>query len=213
MDKIYHRLEIIGITYNQIDKGVYALILQEVNGKRRIPIAIGTAEAQSIECRLQEIITPRPLTHDLMANIMRAFGIELDAVIIKQLPGGIFAADLILTDGNRKIELDSRSSDAIAIALRMNVPILTSEELLSQVSFVKDRPLSATGANQDKPSVTPEMLAGADDLMQYEADFKIMATDKLEVLLSQVIEQEQYEVAALIKKELDSRMDKNSAGQ
>lgn len=140
MDKIYLRLEIIGITYNQIEKGVYALILQEVNGKRRLPIAIGTAEAQSIECKLQDIITPRPLTHDLMANIFRAFGLSLDAVVIKQLPGGIFAADLIITDGERKLEIDSRSSDAIALALRMNVPILTTNDLLNQAGFIRERP-------------------------------------------------------------------------
>lgn len=198
MDKVYLRLEIIGITYNQIEKGVYALILQEVNGKRRLPIAIGTAEAQSIECKLQEIITPRPLTHDLMANIFRAFGLSLDAVVIKQLPGGIFAADLIITDGERKLEIDSRSSDAIALALRMNVPILTTNDLLNQVGFIRERSGSSRADGQDTANEKDAHVSAAFQLSG-------LTDAQLHDLLEQAAADEEYELAAKIKKELDSR--------
>lgn len=204
MDKIYIRLEIIGITYNQIEKGVYALILQEVNGKRRLPIAIGTAEAQSIECKLQEIITPRPLTHDLMANVFRAFGIGLTSVVIKQLPGGIFAADLIMTDGERRIEIDSRSSDAIALALRMNVPILTTNELLDSVGFVRERGNKYEDSSAATDGVRRFSLPG---LMSSPEDSQLSSVpvDQLESMLAQASADEEYELAAQIKKELDKR--------
>lgn len=204
MDKIYIRLEIIGITYNQIEKGVYALILQEVNGKRRLPIAIGTAEAQSIECKLQEIITPRPLTHDLMANVFRAFGIGLTSVVIKQLPGGIFAADLIMTDGERRIEIDSRSSDAIALALRMNVPILTTNELLDSVGFVRERGNKYEDSSAATDGVrcfsSPGLMSSSED-----SQLSSVPVDQLESMLAQASADEEYELAAQIKKELDKR--------
>lgn len=204
MDKIYIRLEIIGITYNQIEKGVYALILQEVNGKRRLPIAIGTAEAQSIECKLQEIITPRPLTHDLMANVFRAFGIDLTSVVIKQLPGGIFAADLIMTDGERRIEIDSRSSDAIALALRMNVPILTTNELLDSVGFVRERGNkyedSSASADGVRRFSSPGLMSSPED-----SQLSSVPVGQLESMLAQASADEEYELAAQIKKELDKR--------
>lgn len=204
MDNIYIRLEIIGITYNQIEKGVYALILQEVNGKRRLPIAIGTAEAQSIECKLQEIITPRPLTHDLMANVFRAFGIGLTSVVIKQLPGGIFAADLIMTDGERRIEIDSRSSDAIALALRMNVPILTTNELLDSVGFVRERGNKYEDSSAATDGVrrfsSPGLMSSSED-----SQLSSVPVDQLESMLAQASADEEYELAAQIKKELDKR--------
>ena len=97
MDKC--RLELIGITYNQIESGVYAVILQEADGTRRIPIIIGYPEAQSIECKLQEVVTPRPLTHDLMANMLNEFGVTLLEVNINKLPNGVFAAELLMSGG------------------------------------------------------------------------------------------------------------------
>ena len=99
MDKI--RLELIGITYNQIESGVYAVILQQAGGTRRIPIIIGYSEAQAIECKLQEVRTPRPLTHDLMASILSEFGITLREIVIYRLDSGVFAAELVLSDGSR----------------------------------------------------------------------------------------------------------------
>ena len=131
-------IQLIGITYNQIENGVYAVILQEVNGTRRVPIIIGFPEAQSIECKLQEIATPRPLTHDLMVNLMSTFGISLREVEIYRLPSGVFAAELVLyANGERRI-VDSRSSDAIALAIRVGAPIYTSVQVLDEVGFEPD---------------------------------------------------------------------------
>ena len=98
MEKRY-RLELVGITYNQIESGVYALILQQVGATRRIPIIIGFPEAQAIECKLQEVATPRPLTHDTMVATLASFGISLIEVNIYKLPNGVFAADLVFSDG------------------------------------------------------------------------------------------------------------------
>ena len=106
MDKI--RLELIGITYNQIESGVYAVILQQAGGTRRIPIIIGYSEAQAIECKLQEVRTPRPLTHDLMASILSEFGITLREIVIYRLDSGVFAAELVLRAGSRPHIVDSR---------------------------------------------------------------------------------------------------------
>ena len=136
MDKI--RLKLIGITYNQIESGVYAVILQQAGGTRRIPIIIGYSEAQAIECKLQEVRTPRPLTHDLMASILSEFGITLREIVIYRLDSGVFAAELVLSDGSRTHIVDSRSSDAIALAIRVGAPIYTTPKVLSEAGFEPD---------------------------------------------------------------------------
>ena len=130
-----YRLELIGITYNQIESGVYALILQQAGASRRIPIIIGFPEAQAIECKLQEIKTPRPLTHDTMMASLQAFGLTLKEVEIKKLPNGVFAADLHITNGIDEKIIDARSSDAVALAIRVGAPIYTSEEVLLESGF------------------------------------------------------------------------------
>ena len=124
MSKI--RLELLGITYNQIESGVYAVVLQEMGGTRRIPIIIGFPEAQAIECKLQEIVVPRPLTHDLAINMLREYGISVLEANIYKLPNGVFAAELVLSDGKEVKVVDSRSSDAIALAIRVGAPIYTT---------------------------------------------------------------------------------------
>lgn len=134
MEKRY-RLELVGITYNQIESGVYALILQQVGTSRRIPIIIGFPEAQAIECKLQEVATPRPLTHDTMVNALAAFGITLVEVEIRKLPTGVFAANLIFSNGVEEMVIDSRSSDAVALAIRTGAPIYTNESVLREAGF------------------------------------------------------------------------------
>lgn len=129
------KLELVGITYNQIESGVYAVILQQAGGTLRIPIIIGFPEAQAIECKLQEVVTPRPLTHDLTVNIMSSFGVALREVNIYKMPNGVFAAELMLEDGERRRTVDSRSSDAIALAIRVGAPIYTTPEVLEEAGF------------------------------------------------------------------------------
>ncbi len=100
MDKELVRLKIIGITYNQIENGMYAMVLEEEESGIRLPIIIGYNEAQSIECQMQKITTPRPLTHEFTSRIIEAFGVGIDSVIINQLPNGIFAADVVFRHGD-----------------------------------------------------------------------------------------------------------------
>lgn len=203
MENDYKRMLVVGITYNKIERGVYALILQELGGTRRLPIVIGMAEAQSIECKLQEIITPRPLTHDLMVNIMRAFGLQLKYMIIKQIDGGIFAADLHLTDGERDVVIDSRSSDGISIAIRMGVPIYVSEKLLSETGISRLHNSSA-GANDLKLNEHKMKISSDSDSLSSDKIEK-METAELEGLLESYVEKEEYEKAARLRDIINNR--------
>lgn len=187
-------LELVGITYNQIESGVYAVILKQKEGTRRIPIIIGSSEAQSIECKLQGVVTPRPLTHDLMVNVMRAYGLALNEIVLRRLPSGVFAADLRLTDGTRELTIDSRSSDAIALAVRMGASIYTSQEVLEEAGFEPE-------ANPSRPA---EPLKGA----KKENDISRMSVAELKKAMAKAVEVENYEEASRIKKEIESRENK-----
>lgn len=188
-------LTLVGITYNQIESGVYALILQETGGQRRLPIVIGASEAQSIECKLQEIIPPRPLTHDLAVNIMRAYGLELKAIEIKRIEGGIFAADMYLTDGERELIIDSRSSDAIALAIRMGAPIYTTEQVLAAVGIER--------RNNRRVS------KGRAETSAKEKGIEALPLNRLEQMLADAVDKERYEDAARLKVEIDKRRNKS----
>lgn len=179
------KLNVVGITYSQIERGVYAIILQQENTNRRLPIVIGTSEAQSIECKLQNIKTPRPLTHDLMISCLRNYGVEITEIYIRRLPNGVFTADLILSSDEKTIIMDSRSSDAIALALRSDAPIYTSQEVMDEAGFdVKD-----TNKKQEKAPVS----------------YSEMSIDELNKMLQIAVENEQYEEASRIKKEIDNK--------
>lgn len=179
------KLNVVGITYSQIERGVYAIILQQENTNRRLPIVIGTSEAQSIECKLQNIKTPRPLTHDLMISCLRNYGVEITEIYIRRLPNGVFTADLKLSSDEKTIIMDSRSSDAIALALRSDAPIYTSQEVMDEAGFdVKD-----TNKKQEKAPVS----------------YSDMSIDELNKMLQIAVENEQYEEASRIKKEIDNK--------
>ncbi|MDE5882290.1 MAG: bifunctional nuclease family protein [Muribaculaceae bacterium] len=201
MEKKY-RLELIGITYNQIESGVYALILQQVGTTRRIPIIIGFLEAQAIECKLQEVATPRPLTHDTMAASLEAFGISLIRVEIRKLPNGVFAADLVLSDGKNERIIDSRSSDAVALAIRVGAPIYTSEQVLLEAGF------DAKGTSTaDAPTQEESREAG-----ESKDSIASMTTSQLSEAMLLAAENEDYEEAAKIKAELERRKNNNEEG-
>ena len=122
------KLRVLGITYSQIQSGAYALVLAEENGSRRIPIIIGTAEAQSIAIQLEHLTPPRPLTHDLFVAFAEAFDIHLKEVFIYKFEEGVFSAELIVEDKEGEVKkIDSRTSDAIAFELRCNAQITTTE--------------------------------------------------------------------------------------
>ena len=199
-----HRLELVGITYNQIESGVYAVILREAVGNRRIPIIIGYPEAQAIECKLQEVVTPRPLTHDMMVNFMTAFGVTLKEIEIKKLPNGIFAANLLFSDGENTRIVDARSSDGIALAIRVGAPIYTSDEVMQEAGFLpeetrpKTRPARSSGRPVEKAARTPKN------------DFEAMTIEKLDEEMQKAAENEDYEKAAKIKAEIDRRRDEGA---
>ncbi|MDE5921716.1 MAG: bifunctional nuclease family protein, partial [Paramuribaculum sp.] len=124
------RLKVLGLSYSQIQTGAYALILAEADGPGRILVVIGPAEAQSIAIRMESITPPRPMTHDLFVSFAHAFGVKLREVFIYRFEDGIFSSELTFTDGDRTVTVDSRTSDAIAIALRTDTPIYASEQVM-----------------------------------------------------------------------------------
>lgn len=188
-----YELKVVGITYNQIETGVYALVLQAEDTNRRIPIIIGQPEAQAIEARLQGISVPRPLTHDMMISTLRAFGIELVEVEIHRLPTGVFAADLLFSDGSRERRVDSRSSDAVALAIRAGAPVFTSQEVLDEAGFdiEGDEGRRPKGPRRgEQKTVTP---------------IEDVSEDELRRMMQRAIDNEDYETAAEIKRELERR--------
>lgn len=192
-----YRLELVGITYNQIESGVYAVILRQVGGNRRIPIIIGYPEAQAIECKLQEVVTPRPLTHDMMMNFMEEFGIRLKEIEIHRLPSGVFAADMIFTDGTNVHTVDSRSSDAIALAIRADAPIYTSAEVLEEAGFDPDEQ-----GNHSESHSSNENAPSSEQSQGIAPSQKTI--EELKALMQQAAENENYEEAARLKAEINT---------
>lgn len=192
-----YRLELVGITYNQIESGVYAVILRQAGGNRRIPIIIGYPEAQAIECKLQEVVTPRPLTHDMMMNFMEEFGIRLKEIEIHRLPSGVFAADMIFTDGTNVRTVDSRSSDAIALAIRADAPIYTSAEVLEEAGFDPDE------QENRKENSTAQQDNSTRNQKQSNTLTSQKTIGELRTLMQQAAENEDYEEAARLKAEID----------
>lgn len=196
------KLRVQGITNSQIQSGAYALILAEEDGPRRIPIIVGTPEAQSIAIALEGLKPPRPLTHDLFSTFAQAFGVQLKEVFIYRFEEGIFYSELLFDDGVRNIKIDSRTSDAIAIALRVKCDIYTTEEIVREAGIVLDE-------------VTDEEKGSSEDLVNVDMDEEIdkllvdMNESGLETQLKQAIEQEDYELAKLIKDELYRRKSEN----
>ena len=132
------QLKVLGISYSQIQTGAYALILAQIDGPYRIPVVIGATEAQSIAIRMENIIPPRPMTHDLFVSFAHAFGVKLKEVFIYKFEDGIFSSELTFSDGERQIVLDSRTSDAIGIAMRSKAPIYTTREIIDETGFIME---------------------------------------------------------------------------
>ena len=200
-----YRLDLIGVTFNQIESGVYALILQQRGTTRRIPIIIGYPEAQAIECKLQEITTHRPLTHDTMVTALKAFGIELKEIVIKRMPHGVFTADMIFTDGKETKIIDGRSSDAIALAIRVNAPIYTTLDVLREAGFDAESRKMPHSRQAIRGVKTPFV-----NETSKKSDFAGMTVSQLSDAMMRAAANEDYEEAAKIKAELDSRNTQNS---
>lgn len=204
MEKELARLKVVGITYNQIENGMYAMVLEEAEGNRRLPIIIGYNEAQSIECLLQKIKTPRPLTHEFTSDILGSFGIRIESVVIKQLENGIFTADVTFRRDDEVHVIDARSSDAIALAMRSDAPIFTSKKLLDKCGIERDsfasRHLHAS-SRQSIPLRTAIERVKNPTGSAYVND----SMESLKHQMEKAVKQEDYEKAEDIKKEIDRR--------
>lgn len=190
------KLEIVGLSYSQTQTGAYALVLGETKGKRRLPIIIGGFEAQAIAIELEKMTPSRPLTHDLFKSFAEGFNIDVKEVIIYNLVEGIFFAKLITTNGDKEVEIDARTSDAIALAVRFNCPINTYEFILSQAGILLD----------DDAISAAENPAEKEDLVEVEeSDFLKKSTEELKQLLEAALSDEDYEKASRIRDELNNR--------
>lgn len=198
MEKI--PLQVYGLSYSQKQSTVYALILGQPDGPVRIPVVIGAAEAQAIALRLERVTPPRPITHDLFASMAQAFGILLKEVFIYKFEDGVFYCEMTLTDGEREVKIDSRTSDAVAVAMRTGSPIFTTREVLEETGFVLDESedSSAGEAGQLKASGTPRAV-------NTEPKLENLTAEELQKRLDQCIEAEDYEMAQKIKNILDSK--------
>lgn len=203
------RLKVMGISYSQLQSGAYALLLSEENGPHKIPIVIGSSEAQSIAIKMEGIIPPRPLTHDLFVSFAHAFGVKLAEVFIYKFEDGIFYSELTFSDGSRSVQLDARTSDAIAIAMRTHTPIFTTPEVVSETGFILDENEVDDNSSDQKDIDEDAEIPGVD----YFAEPKLenYAIEELERTLMQLTEDENYEEAARVneilqrkKKERDS---------
>lgn len=192
------KLDIVGLSYSQTQSGAYALVLGEVSGRRRLPIIIGSFEAQAIAIEIEKMTPSRPLTHDLFKSFAQAYQIEVQEVIIYNLVDGIFYAKLICGDGKRSVEIDARTSDAIAVAVRFDCPIFTYEFILSTAGIVIE---GNDFVYLENINETPEEKSVSTSVSGYAS----ISTEELKTKLQEALAEESYEKAAKIRDELNKR--------
>jgi bifunctional DNase/RNase len=194
-------LKIKGISYSQTQNGAYALILNEIEGERKLPIVIGAFEAQSIAIALEkDIKPPRPLTHDLFKSLALRFDIQLKKVIIHKLVDGVFYASIVFQNEDQEEVLDSRTSDAIALALRFNASIFTYESILEQAGIILDV------KDTDSKRITgPKKIEQLPQDTKAHPTLSKLSLDKLKEALEQAVQMEDYEYAAAIRDEISKR--------
>ena len=185
-------LEIVALSHSITQTHSYAVVLGEVNGLRRLPIVIGGFEAQAIAVALERMQPSRPLTHDLMKNFMMAFNVELHEIIINDLQEGIFYSKLVCSTDHDTVEIDSRTSDAVALAVRFGCPIYTYDNILDSAGILMEED------DKKKKVVVSHSDTNSGDLKQ-------LSVAELENLLNEVLEQEDYIKAASIRDEIKSR--------
>lgn len=205
------KLEILGLSSSQSQTGSFALVLGETEGNRRLPIIIGMFEAQAIAIEIEKIIPNRPMTHDLFRAFGNTFHFHVEEIVISDLKEGVFFAKIVVSDGLKKHEIDARPSDAIAIGLRFDSPIYTYENILAEAGIVltdqeEEEERERTEKKEPKAKVKKEKekepsaggKKGGEDLKNY-------SVDKLNDLLKEAIENEDYERAAKLRDELGKR--------
>lgn len=190
------KLDIVGLSYSQTQSGAYALVLGEVSGRRRLPIIIGAFEAQAIAIEIEKMTPSRPLTHDLFKSFADAYQISVNEIIIYNLVEGIFYAKLICNDGKKNIEIDARTSDAIAIAVRFSCPVYTYEFILASAGIVIEGNDFVIIDNIDTVNEAQPTLTN-----NYSAN----TIDELQQKLQEALSEEAYEKAAIIRDEISRR--------
>lgn len=189
------KLSVLGFSFNQNHTGTYGLVLAEEKGQRRLVVMIGTAEAQAIAFKLQKTMPPRPLTHDLMHAIFITFDISLIEVMIYAYKDGIFYSRIVLRQNEKVVELESRTSDAINIALRTNSPIYATEYIMEELSvvFEDNNQIQTEGDTQDGTDLT--------------GNYGQLDSDEIKSLLEKAVNDENYELASILRDELKKRHD------
>lgn len=210
------RLKIIALSYSQTQSGAYALILSEENGNRKLPIVIGAYEAQAIAIALEdEIKPPRPLTHDLFKDFVDNFDVKISEVLIHKLDEGVFYSSIVCEKDGFRYIMDARTSDAVAISVRVNCPIYTYETILDKAGIILDddehesltseseEPTEAVEKQEEiKETVSPSPAGGA------HTDYSSMSQSDLEKVLGEAVNNEDYETAAKVRDELNRRSQK-----
>tara|TARA_Y100001935_G_scaffold218517_1_gene191317 strand:- start:145 stop:762 length:618 start_codon:yes stop_codon:yes gene_type:complete len=196
-------LKIQGISYSDNTSGAFALILQETNGSRKLPIVIGGFEAQAIAIGLEKKIkTSRPLTHELFKSFADKFGIKLNHIIISKLKDGVFFSNIVLENNGDLIRIDSRTSDAIALSIRFNAPIFVKKDILDKAGFDDDEKYSEeinfTDDNFFKDENSKKSFIKSKDI-------KKISTNNIKKMLENSLQNEDYEMAAKLRDELNSR--------
>lgn len=189
------KLSILGISFSQVQAGAYALIFAEEDGIRRLPVVIGTPEAQSIAIVMEGIVPPRPLSHDLMYNIFKVTDIKLQEVFIHKFEDGAFYAELLLKQNEKEYRIDSRTSDAVALAIRAGSDIYTTEEIMQKMSVVFDE-REVTLDEQGGSSVEKEPTSG---------NIEDLDIDALRQRMDEAVKEEDYELATKLRDEINRR--------
>lgn len=192
-------LEIIALSHSITQTHSYAVVLGEVNGLRRLPIVIGGFEAQAIAVALERMKPSRPLTHDLMKNFFNAFAVDLQEIIINDLQEGIFYSKLVCVTENDTVEIDSRTSDAIALAVRFGCPIFTYDYILENAGILMDDLESGSKKSVETVSIESDLTTGSSN------DLSTMNLSELNELLNTVLENEDYIKAIAIRDEINRR--------
>lgn len=194
------KLKVLGISYSQTQSGAYALVLIEEAGERRIPIIIGGFEAQSIVIKLENLDPPRPLTHDLFKSFADEFKISVTEVFIYKLEEGVFFSKLVCSNGEREYSIDSRTSDAVALALRFACPIYITEEILQKAGITVASTDTATrNVPDDEPLFEPEVTK-----------YGSYTDEELYKMIDEAVKTEDYERAASIRDEIEKRKNKQT---
>ncbi len=189
------KLKVMGISYSQTQSGAYALILIEEEGERRIPIIIGGFEAQAIVIQLENLDPPRPLTHDLFKKFAEEFNISVLEVMIYKLEEGVFFSKLVCSNGKKEYSIDSRTSDAVALALRFGCPIYISEEILEKAGItISPSDAGLTSTNEVDSLFEPEST-------KYDS----YSDEELYKMIDEAVKTEDYERAAAIRDEIEKR--------